>query len=83
MFFNCVFCFCLDQQHNILVADCGDSKVKIFSNEGKLLTQFGEKGSEKGQFSSLTGISLFQHDCIITTDYVKSRDKLQLFYPIY
>ena len=80
---NCAYCFCLDQQHNILVADNGDSKVKIFSNEGKLLTQFGEEGSEKGQFSSLIGISLFQHDCIITTDYEKSRDKLQLFYPIF
>ena len=80
---NCAFCFCLDQQHNILVADDGDFKVKIFSNEGKLLTQFGEKGSEKGQFSSLTGISLFQNDCIITTDHVKKRDKLQLFSPIY
>ena len=80
---NSAFCFCLDQQHNILVADNGDSKVKIFSNEGKLLTQFGEKGSEKGQFSFLSGISLFQHDCILTTDYVKSRYKLQLFYSIY
>ena len=80
---NNAYCFCLDQQHNILVADYGDSKVKIFSNEGKLLTQFGEKGSEKGQFSRLIGISLFQHDCIITTDFVKTRDKLQLFYPIY
>ena len=80
---NFAFCFCLDQQHNILVADDGDSKVKIFSNEGKLLTQFGEEGSENGQFSSLTGISLFQHDCIITTDFVKTKFKLQLFYPIY
>ena len=80
---NSAACFCLDQQHNILVADSGDSKVKIFSNEGKLLTQFGVKGSEKGQFSSLIGISLFQHDCIITADFGKSRDKLQLFYPIY
>ena len=80
---NSAFCFCLDQQHNILVADNGDSKVKIFSNKGKLLTQFGEEGSEKGQFSSLIGISLFQHDCIITTDYEKSRAKLQLFYPIF
>ena len=76
---NSAYCFCLDQQHNILVADDGDSKVKIFSNGGKLLTQFGEKG----QFSSLTGISLFQHNCIITTDCVRRRDKLQLFYPIY
>ena len=80
---NSADCFCLDQQHNILVADYGDSKVKIFSNEGKLLTQFGEEGSEKGQFSRLIGISLFQHDCIITTDCGKTRDKVQLFYPIY
>ena len=80
---NSAYCFCLDQQHNILVADFGDSKVKIFSNEGKLLTQFGEKGAKKGQFSSLIGISLFLHDCIITTDDLKTRDKLQLFYPIY
>ena len=36
-----VYRFCLDQQLNILVADNGDSKVKIFSNEGKLLTEFG------------------------------------------
>ena len=63
--YSIAYCFCLDQQHNILVADSGNSKVKIFSNEGKLLTQFGEKGSEKGQFSNLTGISLSQHDCII------------------
>ena len=80
---NSAYCFCLDQQHNILVADDGDSKVKIFSNEGKLLTQFGEEGSEKGQFSSLTGISLFQHHCIITTDYGKTRDMFQLFNPSY
>ena len=33
---DCAYCFCLDQQHNILVADDRDSKVKIFSNEGKL-----------------------------------------------
>ena len=63
---NSAYCFCLDQQHNILVADCGDSKVKIFSNEGKLLTLFGEKGSEKGQFSSLTGISLSELGDIVT-----------------
>ena len=59
-------CFCLDQQHNIFVADNGDSKVKIFSNEGKLLTQFGERGSEKGQFSELVGLSLSELGDIFT-----------------
>ena len=61
---NNAYCFCLDQQHNILVADYGDSKVKIFSNEGKLLTQFGEKG----QLKSPRGIFAPQFGCIITTD---------------
>ena len=72
-------CFCLDQQHNILVSDRGDSKVKIFSNEGKLLTQFGEKGYEKGLFGQVNGISLLIHEFIITTDSAKNENKLQLF----
>ena len=68
---NSAFCFCLDQQHNIFVADCGDSKVKIFSNEGKLLTQFGEEGSEKGQFTDLLGI-FGDFGSILTVDWKKS-----------
>ena len=75
---NNAYCFCLDQQHNILVADCGDSKVKIFSNEGKLLTQFGEKGSEKGQFSALIGISLSESGEIATVQQ-RDSDFLKLF----
>ena len=70
---NCAYCFCLDQQHNLLVADNGDSKVKIFSNEGKLLTQFGEKGSEKGQFSALIGIYFLNElGDIVTVQWTKS-----------
>ena len=75
---DCAYCFCLDQQHNILVADFGDSKVKIFSNEGKLLTQFGEKGSKKGQFSYIRGISVNEFGSIVTVDR-KSTDCLQSF----
>ena len=75
---NSADCFCLDQQYNILVADYGDSKVKIFSNEGKLLTQFGEKGSMKGQFSDLTGISIDEFGSIVAVDQ-KNSDRLQSF----
>ena len=74
------WCFCLDQQLNIFVSDCGDSKVKIFSNEEKLLTQFGEKGSEKGQFSSLQGISVDELGCVVTGDY-RQHNMLQTFSP--
>ena len=75
---NCAWYFCLDQQHNILVADDGDSKVKIFSNEGKLLTQFGEKGSEIGQFNILLGISVDAFGSIITVSR-KMSHQLQFF----
>ena len=75
---NCAYCFCLDQQHNILVADHGDSKVKIFSNEGELLTQFGEKGFRRGQFEYLYGISANLRGSIVTIDSRLSH-KLQLF----
>ena len=63
---NSAYCFCLDQQHNIFVADFRDSKVKIFSNEGELLTQFGEQGSDEGQFATLVGISLSELGDIVT-----------------
>ena len=69
---NSAYCFCLDQQHNILVADNGDSKVKIFSNEGKLLTQFGVKGFENGQFSQLSGIFLSELGDIFTVQLFNS-----------
>ena len=76
---NSAYCFCLDQQHNIFVADNGDSKVKIFSNEGKLLTQFGEKGSEKGQFSVLVGMFVDELGCIITVQQ-ENFHLLQIFF---
>ena len=75
---NSAFCFRLDQQRNIFIADFGDSKVKIFSNEAKLPTQFGEKGSEKGQFKGIRGISVDQVCSIITVDW-KNSDCLQSF----
>ena len=71
-------CFCLDEQLNILVADRGSSRVKIFSNDGKLLTQFGKKGKEIGEFFDLTGIAVDDSYDIITTD-LKDHCRLQTF----
>ena len=75
-----VWYFCLDQQLNILVADNGSNKVKIFSKEGKLITQFGQQGFEKGEFNGLTGIAVDDSSNIITTDW-KNNYKLQTFSP--
>ena len=70
--------FCLDQQLNILVADRGSSRVKIFSNEGKLMTQIGKEGTAKGEFTTLTGIAVTELCSIITVDW-KRRNMLQAF----
>ena len=75
-----VWYFCLDQQLNILVADSVSNKVKIFSKEGKLITQFGKEGSEKGEFNDLTGIAVDDSSNIITIDR-KDNYKLQTFSP--
>ena len=73
-----VWYFCLDQQLNILVADSGSSQVKIFSNEGKLMTQFGKEGTAKGEFTNLRGIAVNELYSIITVDR-KQHNRLQSF----
>ena len=75
-----VWHFCLDQQLNILVADNGSNKVKIFSKEGKMITQFGQEGSEKAEFIGLRGIAVDDSSNITTTDS-KENYKLQTFSP--
>ena len=52
-----VYHFCVDQQLNIIVSDKASSNVKIFTNDGKLVTQFGKEGTAKGQFTYLTRTS--------------------------
>ena len=73
-----VWYFCLDQQLNILVADNGSSRVKIFSNEGKLMTQIGKEGIAKGEFNYLRGIAVNELCSIITVDW-KQHNMLQAF----
>ena len=75
-----VFCFCLDQQLNILITDTGSNQVKLFSNVGKLITKFGKRGTAKGAFSDLRGIAVDDSCGIITTDH-KCHHRLQTFYP--
>ncbi|KAI6657360.1 RING finger protein nhl-1-like [Oopsacas minuta] len=76
-----VLCFCLDQQHKILVADTGTSEVKIFSNEGKLITKFGKEGSAPGEFTGLTGIAVDDLCSIVTVDE-KEYNMIQIFSPL-
>ena len=77
---NNVWHFCLDQQENILVSDRDQNQVKIYSNDGKLITQFGGRGTEKGELSSPKGIAVDDSSNIITLD-CKNNNRLQAFSP--
>ena len=50
--------FCLDRQQNLLISDCGSSRVKVFSKEGTHLHSIGQPGHELGMLYYPTGIVL-------------------------
>ena len=74
-----VMFFCIDQQLNIIVSDYGCCKVKTFSNDGKLMYTFGNRGTAPGEFSGLWGISVNDLCHIVTVDEGKEHDVLQAF----
>ena len=50
--------FCLDKKQNLLISDCGNKQVKIFSKEGTHLHSMGQPEHEAGMFYSPRGIVL-------------------------
>ena len=50
--------FCLDRQQNLLISDCGSSRVKVFSKEGTHLHSIGQPGHELGMLYYPLGIVL-------------------------
>ena len=70
--------FCLDQQLHLIVSDRGDYKVKIFSNDGKLLNEISR---HEGVFNNLGGVAVYPLGCVVTVD--KSEyGVLQAFSPL-
>ncbi|KAI6652686.1 RING finger protein nhl-1 [Oopsacas minuta] len=70
--------FCLDQQLHIIVTDGSTTQVKILSNEGKLIAQFGEKGPAAGKFTNIRGVAVYDVGTIITVGE-KDHNTLQAF----
>lgn len=73
--------FCLDQQMNIIVSDYLSSNVKIFSNDGRIITQLGREGSAKGEFSYIHGVAVDDSYSVIAVDR-KNQNRLQSFSPL-
>jgi DNA-binding beta-propeller fold protein YncE len=66
------------QRGRIYVADRGSNSVKVFSDAGKKLFEFGKFGEAEGMFNGLT--YLFRHDDkLYVTDTLNSR--IQIFSP--
>ena len=76
-----VYYFCVDQQLNIIVSDRVTSNVKIFTNDGKIVTQFGKEGTAKGQFQYLHGLAIDDRYSVITVDG-KGENSVQSFSPL-
>ena len=57
--------FCIDMNANIVVSDCGDHSIKIFTPEGEFLHRIGRQGHEKGMFFHPRGISFTKEGRLI------------------
>ena len=57
--------FCIDLDANIVVSDCDDHSIKIFTPEGEFLHRLGQQGQEKGMFINPKGISFTKEGRLI------------------
>lgn len=64
---------------NIIVADTGNHRIKMFSLDGKLLQEIGSLGREKGQFRSAEVVAVDSSGLIFVGDGGNAR--VQIFKP--
>jgi ABC-type Fe3+ transport system permease subunit/sugar lactone lactonase YvrE len=58
-----------DKAGNIIVAEPHYSRVNIFSPEGKLLSQWGQRGTNNGQFTMPRGVAVTAQGDILVCEY--------------
>ena len=60
---------CADRQGNIIVVDNKASCVCIFQSNGRLLTKFGNRGTNYLQFAGPHFVAVTSKGLIVTTDF--------------
>lgn len=67
----------MDAEGNVLVADCRNNRIQVFSRAGELIGSFGVAGKELGQFDRPSGIALTPDGKIVVVDFGNHR--IQIF----
>ena len=68
---NPVGCVCY--KNMFIVADSGNSCLKVFNSSGNFLRKIGERGNEDGQFLRPYGVCVDQHGNILVSDTESGR----------
>ena len=67
----------VNERNEIAVTDNGNTRVQIFSCNGKFIRSFGKKGVKKGEFKDPSGIAYLNNGNIVVADTYN--DRLQIF----
>jgi DNA-binding beta-propeller fold protein YncE len=67
----------MDGDRNIYVSDPELNRVQVFNHDGKLLYDFGQPGSDAGQFKGMSGLWIDSGHCLYVADSYNKR--VQLF----
>jgi len=68
--------FGVASDHNnrrIIATDCHNNRIQVFSEEGKFLFMFGQKGNNDGEFQNPTGVGVGPNGEIVVCERLKGR----------
>ena len=75
--FDCPWGVAVNERNEIAVTDSSNTRVQIFSCNGKFIRSFGKKGVKKGEFKDPSGIAYLNNGNIVVADTYS--DRLQIF----
>ena len=66
----------LNAKDEIIVADCGNHRLQVFSSKGEHLRSIGKKGSGEGQFNKPSGVVMDKENNLVVLD--KGNGRIQI-----
>ena len=69
----------VDAAGTVYVADWGNQRVQAFAADGTYLAQWGESGTDDGQFDGASDVAVAADGTVYVTDYYNHR--VQTFEP--